>query len=114
MTIIKPTSLQDIAIKEQLQEITKKAGLTLSEVNALNKQFGTKLEYVPQSDVVEITSYIGRKIKGNVDPFDQACSKEAFDIGSGIVHNFIKVNNSIKNSFEGNLSEALKKIKTYL
>ncbi len=117
MTIIRPTSAQDIARKAQLQEAANKAKLTLSETLALNMKYGTNLEYAPQSDMIEITSYVGKRIKNIDSPFEQICSELAFNMSdklkNGVMHH-IKIRNSLSSSFDGNLKAAIKKLKSVL
>ena len=45
MSILKPITQQDILAKSNLQEMAQRAKLNLNEVVALNKKFGTSLEY---------------------------------------------------------------------
>ncbi|MBE7708231.1 MAG: hypothetical protein E7Z88_05955 [Cyanobacteria bacterium SIG27] len=115
MTIIRPTNAQDIAIKAQLQEAANKAKLTLSETLALNMKYGTNLEYVPQSDVVEITSYFGKRIKNTdtLTPFEEACCDLVETFNKAVIHH-IRRKDSITSSLEGNVKSALKKLKSVL
>ena len=114
MTILKPVTGQDNALKGSLQEAANRAKLNLSEVLALNKQYGTSLEYVPSADSVELTVYVGKKAKEASSFFDMECIEFADDIAQksgGIVHTLCKINNKVKSSFEGNLRAALTKLK---
>ena len=115
MTIIRPTSAQDIAKKAQLQEAANKAKLTLSETLALNMKYGTNLEYVPQSDIVEITSYFGKRIKNTetLTPFEEACCNLVETFNKAVIHH-IRRKDSITSSLEGNVKSALKKLKSVL
>lgn len=115
MTIIRPTSAQDIAKKAQLQEAANKAKLTLSETLALNMKYGTNLEYVPQSDIVEITSYFGKRIKNTetLTPFEEACCNLVETFNKAVIHH-IRRKDSITSSLEGNVNSALKKLKSVL
>ena len=115
MTIIRPTNAQDIAKKAQLQEAANKAKLTLSETLALNMKYGTNLEYVPQSDVVEITSYFGKRIKNTdtLTPFEEACCDLVETFNKAVIHH-IRRKDSITSSLEGNVKSAIIKLKSVL
>ena len=115
MTIIRPTSTQDIARKTNLQEAANKANLSLSETLALNMKYGTNLEYVPQSDVVEITSYFGKRIKNSdtLTPFEEACCDLVETFNKAVIHH-IRRKDSITSSLEGNVKTAIAKLKSVL
>ena len=113
MTIIKPTSVQNIAQKAQLQEMANKAKLNLSETLALNIKYGTNLEYIPKGDVVEITSYFGKRIKNTDTPslFEEACRDLVETFNKAVMHQ-IKRKDSVTSSLEGNVKSAIKKLKS--
>ena len=115
MTIIRRITAQDIRLKEKIAQAAKDANLNLSEVLALNNQFGTTLEYIPKGDVVEITRYLDKSSKGQVDEFAQECLGDAFEmvekLGKGLNEKFIV---SSENSLSGNVKSALQKLKQVL
>lgn len=110
MSIIKPYTAQELALKDKVQEAAAKAGLNLSETLALNKKFGLNLEYTPQKDIVEITGFIKKNSK-QPDAFLKECFEEAQRYGA-IISEKVKV--SSKGSFSTNVANALKKLKQVL
>lgn len=110
MSIIRPYTAQELALKDKIQESAEKAKLNLSETLALNKKFGLNLQYTPQKDVVEITGFIKKNAK-KPDPFIEECMSEAKYYG-GIILEKIRI--SSKGSFATNVENALKKLKQVL
>ena len=111
MTIIRRYDAAELALKQKIQDTVKKADLNLSEIMALNKKFDLDLEYTPKNDVVEFTTYIKNNAKTQ-DSFIKECFDTALALKGGIVSE--SCIHSSKNSFQGNLSEALKKLKNVL
>lgn len=113
MTIIKPITAQDIRQREFLQEAVEKAELNLSEVLALNERFGTKLEYVPTKDVVELSIFNDTDAPRASKEFADWCCEYAHDLSDklklGAVSTYI--NGKKKNTLGTNLHNALKKLR---
>lgn len=111
MTLLKPITSSEMALRSYIKDAAKKANLSLSEVNALNEKFGLSLEYQPKGDFIQLTRYGHLKN----DEFIKQCSDEAVELsqktGLAIAEN---IKRASKSSFEMNLSSALRKMKSIL
>lgn len=111
MTLIRPITSSEIALRSHIKDAAQKANLNLSEVNALNEKFDLKLEYTPKDDSISLTYY---RFSKN-DEFMKKCSLDAKELSqkTGLV---IKedIKHASKSSFEMNLSSALRKMKSVL
>ncbi len=117
MSILKPVTQQDILAKLNLQEMAQRAKLNLNEVVALNKKFGTSLEYVPSSDVVEFATYYGKKIPATDELFHRECADIALDMALKLnkaIENKFVINNSVKSSLQASINSAIKKLKSVI
>lgn len=114
MTVIRPLSQGDKALQEKVRNATKKAHLNLSETMALNKKFGLNLEYTPENDIIQTTIFIRRGAE-KPDSFAKECAEEANALVSATdkCRGFKVVHSSIS-SFEGNIKNALSKMKKVL
>ena len=116
MTLIRPLSAQDIALKEHVADAAKKAQLNLSETMAVNKKFGLDLEYTPLKDTVEITRYVNKedRIFGR-QPFSVEVEQEAKELCAQ-TDKILNTKYIQKYSFdfEANLKAALAKLKEVL
>ncbi len=115
MTVIKPVSLENVLDKVELQEASQKAKLNLSEVLALNDKFGTKLEYVPNKDIVEFSISNGASTEQSKE-FTEWCVECASQISkkfNSCTH-VTHVCDSKKNTFEVNLESAIEKLKSVM
>ncbi len=111
MTIIRPLSSSEIALRSYIKDAAQKANLDLSEVNALNKKFGLELEYKPQGEYIHFTRYGYTKS----DEFIKQCSQDALELSKKMglaVRESIR--HSSKDSLEMNLTSALQKMKNIL
>ena len=116
MTIIKPITAQDIRQREFLQDAVEKAKLNLSEVLALNERYGTKLEYVPEKDLIELSIYNDADAPRASKEFAKWCDECAFALskkhkGAAVLEH---VYGTKKNTLGTNLNNALKKLRAIM
>lgn len=113
MTIIKPITAQDIRQREFLQEAVEKAKLNLSEVLALNERYGTKLEYVPEKDIIELSVYNDTNAPRASKEFAAWCDDYALALSKKLKGAPIKTHifGKEKNTLASNLHNALKKLR---
>ena len=114
MSILRPVTQQDILAKSRLQDAAQKAKLNLPEVVALNKKFGTSLEYIPTTDVVECATYYGKKMPKTDDCFFKECADMATNMALSLnkaIENKMIINDSATSSYQASLLSAIKKLK---
>ena len=116
MTVIRPLTNSEIALKEYVSSAAKKAKLNLSETMALNKTYGLDLEYTPSKDTVELTHYRYKeeKLFGKSN-FARDCEDVAAAIADTTGAS-VKVKNKycFSTNLEANLKSAMKKMKKAL
>lgn len=115
MTVIKPVRMQDIILKEKIQEACKKANLNFSEVLAINEKFGTNIKYTPVKDIVEISVAANKKRLKKADSFADECFNSAIELchkaNKVLLECGIKTK---KDTFTYNIESALEKLKKVL
>ncbi len=113
MTIIKPITAQDIRQREFLQDAVEKAKLNLSEVLALNERYGTKLEYVPKKDIIELSIYNDTNAPRASKEFAAWCNDCAEMLSQKFKDSKIQTQifGNEKNTLGSNLHNALKKLR---